>query len=125
MGMPRCGHAIREPLQCHDCAIYLLGCAEREVRDLMNAKENCKHQAIQWAQEARTQRSTVHEVGRILGGVPCWGPIAESVEGLVDAISEAIDALDPITCGDAEHNPAANHAGSILRAALAAAEEGE
>ena len=31
MGMPRCGHAVRNPEACHECAIYLLRCAEEEL----------------------------------------------------------------------------------------------
>lgn len=39
-------------------------------------------QARIWAGEAKTQKATVDDVGRILGGVPDWGPIAAGVEQL-------------------------------------------
>jgi hypothetical protein len=41
-------------------------------------------QAQCWAGEAKAQQSITREVGEILGGIPDWGPIAESVAGVVE-----------------------------------------
>jgi hypothetical protein len=41
-------------------------------------------QARCWAGEAKVQQSITREVGEILGGIPDWGPIAESVAGVVE-----------------------------------------
>ena len=58
-------------------------------------------QARCWAGEAKTQQSITKEVGEILGGIPSWGPIADSVaaivadrqrlEGEVNALLEALN----------------------------------
>lgn len=40
-------------------------------------------QARCWAGEAKTQQSITKEVGEILGGIPSWGPIADSVAAIV------------------------------------------
>ncbi len=39
-------------------------------------------QAQIWAGEAKTQKATVDDVGRVLGGVPDWGSIAAGVAQL-------------------------------------------
>ncbi|WP_175104455.1 hypothetical protein [Pararobbsia alpina] len=52
------------------------------IEILQREREAILMQARIWAQEAKTQKSTVDEVGAILGGIPDWGPIAAGVEAL-------------------------------------------
>jgi hypothetical protein len=55
---------------------------ETQIETLQREREAILQQARIWALEARTQKSTVDEVGSILGGIPDWGPIAAGVEAL-------------------------------------------
>lgn len=60
-----------------------IGRAEGAERDrLTNQRDAILLQARVWAGEAKTQQAITREVGEILGGIPCWGPIAASVEAL-------------------------------------------
>lgn len=54
----------------------------RDYEALLAERDAILLQAQIWAGEAKTQKATVDEVGKILGGVPDWGPIAAGVEQL-------------------------------------------
>lgn len=51
-------------------------------RALLAERDAILLQARIWAGEAKSQKATVDEVGKILGGVPDWGPIAAGVAQL-------------------------------------------
>ncbi|MDA8485111.1 hypothetical protein NNO07_18755 [Pseudomonas resinovorans] len=55
---------------------------EKELARVTAQRDAILLQAQTWACEAKAQRSIVHEVGDILGGIPSWGPIAAGVEAL-------------------------------------------
>ena len=46
-------------------------------------RELILQQARVWAQEGKTQRHTVNQVGSLLGGVPDWGKIVQGVEDVI------------------------------------------
>ena len=50
-------------------------------------------EAKSWACEAKTQRSTVQEVGSALGGIPDWGPIATTIRAKLDELTAANEKL--------------------------------
>lgn len=55
---------------------------EAELVRMAAQRDAILQQARAWAGEAKTQRSTVLEVGEILGGIPDWGPISAGVEAM-------------------------------------------
>ena len=58
-----------------------------QVKRLTAEREAILQQAKSWACEADTQTATVRAVGRALGGVPCWGPIAAGVEAALSELT--------------------------------------
>ena len=81
---------------------------ERDARE----REHLLQQAQSWAQEARTQRATVREVGSVLGGVPDWGPIAT----MVAALRAEVERLQADRDHWREANRASLSAGDVLKA---------
>lgn len=59
-------------------------------------------QAQCWAGEAKGQTATVNEVGKILGGIPNWGPISKGVEQLRADKAELLDAARILHAGPTE-----------------------
>lgn len=65
------------------------------------ARNACISEARGWAQEARTHRATVLEVGETLGGLPDWGPIAAGVRACLAerraliVFAQRLDSLIP------------------------------
>ncbi len=51
-----------------------------DLETVTRQRDAILQQARFWSGEAKAQKSTVDEVGAILGGVPDWGPIAAGVE---------------------------------------------
>lgn len=54
--------------------------AAGDLRIVQNEKDAILQEAKIWAQEAKTQRATVNEVGSTLGGMSDWGPISATVK---------------------------------------------
>lgn len=75
------GDKVDRILTIYDRVISELG---REARGM----EAVILQARIWAGEAKTQKATVDEVGRILGGIPDWGPIAKGLKDRLDELEE-------------------------------------
>jgi hypothetical protein len=57
---------------------------DQEIKRLEQEKEQILQQARCWAFEAKTQRSTVNQVGALLGGVPDWGAIVKGVRDRIE-----------------------------------------
>lgn len=61
----------------------LFAASDQTIERLTRERDAVIQQARIWAQEARTQKATVDEVGAILGGIPDWGTISEIVSAAV------------------------------------------
>lgn len=66
---------------------------EQECERLRNQRDAILLQARTWACEAKTQQSITQEVSEALGGIPTWGPIAETVS---NRLAERDDALKQV-----------------------------
>lgn len=61
---------------------------EAQLAEAERVKEHLLVQAQCHAMEARSQRSTVNEVGSLLGGVGDWGPIVKGVAAMKEKLAE-------------------------------------
>ncbi len=53
----------------------------------VRALEHVRQQAGAWKQEALTQKHTVDSVGAVLGGIPDYGPIVETVTAMAGRLA--------------------------------------
>ncbi len=83
---------------CPVCAVLQgdLDESRAEVERLQAIRDAAINQAQIWDGEAKTHKGTVDEVGRILGGIPDWGPVAKAVQAKVDEVERLRELLRDI-----------------------------
>lgn len=77
-------------------ALSRVAALEAELVRTAAQRDAILQQARAWAGEAKTQRSTVLEVGEILGGIPDWGPIAAGVEAMAAELAKLRAGQEPV-----------------------------